>query len=166
MPAGRDLTGQRFGRLTVLELAENRGVNRYWKVKCDCGWRLEVRAQSLTDGRTESCGCKRRDTTRARMRKHGHANPRSPTYMTWRAMINRCENTKHERWAQYGGRGIKVCEDWRGSFETFLADMGERPEGKTIGRIDHDGHYTKANCRWETDEEQRASHHTTSTEEE
>lgn len=154
-----DLTGQRFGRLTVRELAGARGAFRYWRVRCDCGWELEIRGLSLTGGRSTSCGCRRREVSRARLQRHGHAShrARTPTYLTWRAMINRCENPEHERFQHYGGRGIKVCERWRGSFEMFLADMGERPDGFTIDRINVDGNYEPANCKWSTSKEQRAN---------
>jgi hypothetical protein len=85
---------------------------------------------------------------------HGHAGPRSPTYNSWASMKRRCADRQHERWQDYGGRGITVCERWR-SFEAFLADMGERPEGKTLDRIDPDGNYEPGNCRWATASEQR-----------
>lgn len=86
--------------------------------------------------------------------RHGHASPATPTYGSWAAMHNRCRNKSHVGWNTYGGRGISVCEGW-GSFEKFLEDMGERPEGHTLDRIDSDGNYEPDNCRWADPRTQR-----------
>lgn len=90
---------------------------------------------------------------------HGHASggKRSPTWRAWRSMIQRCTYPSQQAYPRYGGRGIVVCDRWRHSFEAFLADMGEKPAGTTLGRMDNDGNYEPGNCRWETDEQQRAN---------
>lgn len=86
--------------------------------------------------------------------RHGHSSKRSPTYISWLGMRSRCLNSNSPKWPNYGGRGITICERWKHSFENFLADMGERPQGKTLDRLSPDGHYEPENCRWATPKEQ------------
>jgi hypothetical protein len=158
MPKGRPqavFLGDRFGRLTTVEdLGVEPGKGRIWRCRCDCGNEVSVPAKQLKY-KQRSCGC---ITTRThgRSRDAGSKNL-SPTYAIWAQVIQRCTNPKSSAWKWYGARGITVCDRWRYSFSAFLEDMGERPEGLSIDRIDNDGNYEPGNCRWATKSQQNAN---------
>ncbi len=165
MPGLLDLTARVFGRLTVLDRAPNRGRRTMWRCRCSCpkGSIVAVQGDSLTMGKTQSCGCLITEIVFpkawAASRKHGHAagNKLTSTYRSWSSMLTRCYNSNFKDYRHYGGRGIIVCPRWLGEegFQNFLADMGERPKGTTLDRFpDNDGNYEPSNCRWATPSEQ------------
>lgn len=133
--------GRRFGRLVVKSLAFIKNDTTYWNCKCDCGNICTIRRNSLVTGNTQSCGCLHKESITI----HGQRN--STHYKVWNSMITRCENPEREDYKYYGGRGIKVCESWH-DINNFIGDMGERPEGYEIERIDVDGDYEPSNCIW------------------
>jgi hypothetical protein len=163
-PVGRpviNLAGQIFGRLTAREFVGTRNHHALWLCLCSCGNEHIAEANRLRLGRTRSCGCLRREFMRGRVTRDGASYCSSgcapSEYITWLAMRNGCADPKHDAFKYYGGRGIKVCARWTGSFEAFLADIGRRPSlGHSIYRNDPDGDYIPLNCRWATPSEQRA----------
>jgi hypothetical protein len=155
-----DRTGHRYGRLEVLERdltagPANFGVRVRWRCRCDCGSVLSVTGHELASGDTRSCGCYRDE--RIGRQNRTHALSKTPTYLSWQAAKSRCYNPKTVNYPSYGGAGITVCDRWRDSFENFLSDMGKRPKGCTLDRIDPCGHYEPSNCRWATPKEQTAT---------
>lgn len=146
-----DIASQRFGRLIAIEPdghsnSKDRRVK--WRCLCQCGTFCRVSGRDLRNGRTQSCGCLKRDRLSSASKTHGMS--KSPTYQSWASMKSRCYNKKQQNYKRYGALGIRVCDRWLSSFESFLADMGERPEGTTLDRRNPVGNYEAGNCRWST----------------
>lgn len=159
----KDLTGKKFGKLKVIAFSgyhqdfEGNTVSKTarWVCRCDCGTVKIVRARVLLNGHSRSCGCYKTSLLEAGMyRTHGMSH--DIKYRRYRNMLDRCHNSNHRDYKYYGGRGIKVCARWKGKagLEHYLNDMGERPEGKALGRKNINGGYNPDNCRWVTPKEQ------------
>lgn len=155
-----DLTGQTFGRLTVLRYAEKRKSGHYWVCRCECGEETTTLGSNLRSGHAKSCGCVQKEKAAAQATVMGRANRThgaidTPEYVAWRNMRRRCLDEDDASYAHYGERGITVCDRWL-DFENFIADMGPKP-GKeyTLDRIDVNKGYEPGNCRWTTQKVQQ-----------
>lgn len=152
-----NMVSSKFGYLTVLRfVSKSKNKSLLYECRCDCGNIVIKRGSHLRRHEVKSCGCYRKSETyinslKLKLRKHGLS--KSPTYASWVAMKYRCLNSNHVAYARYGGRGIKVCQHWL-IFENFLADMGKRPAGATLDRINVDGNYCVENCRWASRKQQ------------
>jgi hypothetical protein len=154
-----DLTGKRFTRWTVTGLSHQVGKMLYWHCVCDCGTQRAVFGGDLKRGGSHSCGCLMREAAGQRKTTHGMMN--HPAYRSWVYMKGRCNNPNTDGYHLYGGRGIKVCKRWSGSFERFWADMGPTwSEGLTLDRVKVNGDYKPSNCRWATRKEQAGNRRT------
>jgi hypothetical protein len=152
-----DFIGKRFGTITIMAYSHNDKKHRWYYGKCECGSYKTYRKALVK--RQKSCGCLRYKAVsdaRKTQVKHGHGRrgKKSKSYNTWAGMVDRCNNPNHPAYKYYGGRGIKICHRWL-KFENFLEDMGDKPIGHSIDRINPDGNYSKENCRWATDLQQK-----------
>lgn len=151
-PRFKDLTGQRFGQLTVIAIAgyTEKPRRALWSCKCDCGKIVRVKSNPLHNGNTASCGCSRF--------KHGGLG--TSTYNIWQSMKQRCGNPNSTVAKHYQQRGIIVCDRWNNSFTSFIEDMGAKPDGMSLDRIDNNGNYEPSNCRWATQSQQHRNKRT------
>ena len=147
-----DISGKRYGRLTVVSFVGVKDHAAYWLCKCDCGNTLEVRGYSLRTGNTNSCGCLFREKSRERVLKTGESRTR--LYNVWACMLQRCYNPKNDRYRWYGERGVEVCDEWMdfSSFKEWAITTGydeSATRGEcTLDRINPFGNYEPSNCRW------------------
>lgn len=139
--------GDRYGRYVILREVASERPGRHVLCRCDCGTVKVVRFSHLVNGNTSSCGCYKRDLTIATKRTHGQSGTR--LYYVWVEMRQRCQNPRHPRYPLYGGRGIRVCDEWKDfeRFRSWALANGYRP-GLSLDRIDNDGDYEPGNCRW------------------
>lgn len=160
MSAFKDLTGQTINGIKVLRLHSRGGGRAIWVFLCQCGAEFSAPSNRVKSGNTKSCGClaeASRRSTENKYVKHGHNRPGrvSREYNSYTSMKTRCLNKNSPNYCNYGGRGIRICQRWLDGFENFLEDMGNRPPGKTLDRINVDGDYEPSNCRWATLSEQQ-----------
>ncbi len=146
MGKARDITGLTFNYLTAVEDTGVRTYGQVWVFRCLCGKEHKAVKSEVTGGRIKSCGC----APNSGQFKGTHKDTNSPTYVSWRSMLDRCLRPTAHNYSLYGGRGITICPTWINSYECFKEDMGDRPKGHTLDRINGDLGYNLSNCRWAT----------------
>ena len=152
---GEDFSGLTFFGVQVLRFSHRVKYKRFFVCRCTCGQEFTTGIHSLKAGHSVSCGCLAKEWSESGNARRKTGLRRSPEYEAWANMVQRCTNPNNLKYRDYGGRGIKVCERWRYSFENFLADLGRKQDTtRTLGRIDNDGDYCPENCCWQTPKEQ------------
>ena len=151
----KDWKGERFGRLVAVEMVERdqKWRDHKWRFRCDCGGEAITGIKQAKSGHTKSCGCLFREAMVARNTRHGLSRKHPIEYRIWKNMRGRCNTPTDSDYADYGGRGIRICDRWT-DFAAFFEDMGQRPEGHSLDREDVNGDYDPSNCRWATDKQQ------------
>lgn len=148
----KDISGMRFGKLTVIGRSRIQKNKIIWLCICDCGRETEALGINIVRGFTKSCGCGRYKV-----------NPKYkiPEYKAWEAAKYRCNNPNAQEYSNYGGRGIRMCDEWQQSFVAFFEHIGPRPKGMSLNRIDNDGHYEPGNVKWSSNQEQHQNRRNT-----
>jgi len=161
MSIAKDLSGNTYGRLTVIKQAARvKPKKTYWECVCACGNLYVTRADALKSGQTQSCGCYQKEQSAKSGKKGKHYSCNTPEYKVWAGAVQRVTNSNYAHWDRYGGRGISMCKEWLHSPEQFIKDMGKRPSvNHSIDRINNDGNYEPSNCRWATKSEQMKNRH-------
>lgn len=149
-----DITGRKFGRITVIDLSGvSKNGKKVWNCVCDCGVEKRILSGSLLSGRTKSCGCLSVDTSRENATIHNHCYEN--IYSIYKGIKSRCYNKNHKNYSTYGGRGVIMCDRWLNDVNLFILDMGPRPSTRhSVDRIDNNGNYEPSNCKWSTQKEQ------------
>lgn len=145
------IPNKKYGKITAVKMAGKSGHNMKWECKCECGKSFTALASNIASGNTKSCGCHRRKVSTEMLRTHGMSGTNS--YRLWSNMMRRCRDEGNAAYANYGGRGIKVCDRWL-EFENFFSDMGDRPKDRSLERRDNDLGYSPGNCYWATRKQQ------------
>jgi hypothetical protein len=146
------VVGMKFGRWTAINKEPNKGKYICYRFRCECGTESVLTLSSVKSGNSLSCGCYQKEL--ASLRRTSHGKSATPTYAAWNTMRQRCSNPNNGKFKNYGARGITVCDRWN-TFENFLEDMGERPHGLTLDRINNSLGYFKGNCRWASQQDQQ-----------